>query len=107
MMAVIRLRGSIGRKKPILDTMKILNLGRKNTLVIVPNTPVYLGMLKKIRSFVTYGELSKELETKFAGKKIIRLMPPRKGFKSLKNDYPRGDLGYRGEAINDLIKRMM
>lgn len=107
MMAVIRLRGSIGKKKPILDTMKILNIERKNTLAIVPNTPVYLGMLKKVRSFVTYGELSKELQAKFAGKKVIHLKPPKKGFKSLKLDYPKGDLGYRGEAINDLIKRMM
>ncbi|MCY3411216.1 MAG: 50S ribosomal protein L30 [Candidatus Heimdallarchaeota archaeon] len=38
---------------------------------------------------------------------VFRLSPPRKGFKSLK--YPiskKGDLGYRGESINDLIARM-
>lgn len=38
---------------------------------------------------------------------VFRLSPPRKGFKSLKYSfYLHGDLGYRGEAINDLINRM-
>ncbi len=38
---------------------------------------------------------------------LFRLSPPRKGFKSLKYSYNmKGDLGYRGEAINDLINRM-
>ncbi|MFV2013803.1 MAG: 50S ribosomal protein L30 [Candidatus Heimdallarchaeota archaeon] len=38
---------------------------------------------------------------------VFRLSPPRKGFKSLKNPVNRrGDLGYRGEAINELIARM-
>lgn len=38
---------------------------------------------------------------------VFRLSPPRKGFKSLKYSYNmKGDLGYRGEAINDLISRM-
>ena len=38
---------------------------------------------------------------------VFRLSPPRKGFKSLKNPVNRkGDLGYRGEAINELLARM-
>jgi large subunit ribosomal protein L30 len=40
-------------------------------------------------------------------KKVFRLHPPRKGFKSTKRpvmDF--GDLGYRGERINELILRM-
>ncbi|MHA2249877.1 MAG: 50S ribosomal protein L30 [Candidatus Kariarchaeaceae archaeon] len=38
---------------------------------------------------------------------VFRLSPPRKGFKSLKNPIQRkGDLGYRGEAIIELIARM-
>ncbi|MHA2090458.1 MAG: 50S ribosomal protein L30 [Candidatus Kariarchaeaceae archaeon] len=38
---------------------------------------------------------------------VFRLSPPRKGFKSLKNPINRrGDLGYRGAAIIDLVARM-
>ena len=41
-------------------------------------------------------------------KPLFRLHPPRKGFKSVKNPVTRGgDLGYRGEAINDLLEKMM
>ena len=41
-------------------------------------------------------------------KPIFRLHPPRKGFKSVKNPITRGgDLGYRGEKINELLARMM
>lgn len=41
-------------------------------------------------------------------KKVFRLHPPKKGFKSIKKGYNQGgDLGYRGEAINKLIERMI
>lgn len=41
-------------------------------------------------------------------KPVFRLHPPRKGFKgSIKKSFKSGGVtGYRGEAINDLIKRM-
>ncbi|MEM1696538.1 MAG: 50S ribosomal protein L30 [Desulfurococcaceae archaeon] len=42
-------------------------------------------------------------------KPVFRLHPPRKGFKgSTKRPYDQGgELGYRGSAINELIKRML
>ena len=42
-------------------------------------------------------------------KPIFRLHPPKKGFKGkVKRSYAAGGVtGYRGDAINDLIKRMM
>jgi len=42
-------------------------------------------------------------------KPIFRLHPPRKGFKrSVKKSYRiGGETGYRGEAINEIIKRMI
>jgi len=38
---------------------------------------------------------------------VFRLTPPSKGFKSVKEPYPRGDLGYRGKEINELLERMI
>jgi large subunit ribosomal protein L30 len=38
---------------------------------------------------------------------VFRLTPPSKGFKSIKEYYPKGDLGYRGKEINELIERMI
>ena len=42
-------------------------------------------------------------------KPVFRLHPPRKGYKgSVKKSYAAGgEAGYRGEAINDLIRRMI
>ena len=42
-------------------------------------------------------------------KPLFRLRPPKKGFKGkVKKSYAAGgELGYRGDAINDLLKRMV
>ena len=42
-------------------------------------------------------------------KSVFRLRPPKKGFKGkVKRSYAAGgELGYRGDAINDLLKRMV
>jgi len=50
------------------------------------------------------GVKAKDLEIK----PVFRLSPPSKGFKkSIKQHYPKGELGYRKEKINDLLKRMI
>jgi len=39
---------------------------------------------------------------------VFRLTPPSKGFKnSIKQHYPKGEQGYRGKEINELLKRMI
>ena len=38
---------------------------------------------------------------------VFRLNPPSKGYKSVRKFFPKGDLGYRGEKINELLKRMI
>jgi large subunit ribosomal protein L30 len=40
-------------------------------------------------------------------KPVFRLTPPSKGLKNVKEFYPKGDLGYRGKEINELLKRMI
>ncbi len=71
--------------------------------------------IKEHTSFKNIDDFAKALVDKKAQltdvpklKKFFRLHPPRKGFKSVKRGYnEKGDLGYRGEAINDLIVRMV
>lgn len=60
--AIIRIRGLAGIKKDIKDTLNILRLYRKNFCVIVSDSPNYIGMIKKIMSYVTYGEIDDETE---------------------------------------------
>ncbi len=58
--AVIRIRGSIGIREEIRDTFKLLRLYKKNYCIVIENTPHYIGMLKKIQHYATWGELNQE-----------------------------------------------
>lgn len=152
MFAVIRLRGSVGIRRDIEDTFKMLRLSAVNNCVIVPESVDYKGMVEKVHDFVTYGEISKEILVKMLQKRlrlsgnkkvdekvlkevtkfdsfekfadaliegkvklkdfekinsVLRLTPPSKGFKSIKEHYPKGDLGCRGKEINELLERMI
>ena|SRR3989344_3887330 len=55
--AVIRIRGSTGIKKEIKDTMGMLRLYNKNHCVIIDNSPNLIGMLRKVKDYVTWGEI--------------------------------------------------
>ncbi len=58
--AVIRVRGSVGVRRDIADTLKMLRLHKVNHCVIVPNTETYKGMLNKVKDYITYGEIDKD-----------------------------------------------
>ena len=139
--AVIRIRGEVGLKKPVKETLELLRLSHKNNCSVLTNTPSNQGMVRKVKDYVTWGEIDeatfKELVEKrgeeYLGpdqdsrgkidygrrfiiinnkryKKYFRLNPPRKGFglKGIKMPFKVGGaLGYRGEKINELIKRMI
>ncbi|MDE1823773.1 MAG: uL30 family ribosomal protein [Candidatus Micrarchaeota archaeon] len=130
--AVIRVRGTMGVRRSISETMSRLNLRRVNNMVVLYGTKSNIGMIMKCKDFVTFGEINQEtlgklLEKKeikhskediegiSSGKKAlkdlkampIRMHPPRHGYEGIKESYTSGGaLGYRGEKINDLIKRM-
>ncbi|MBU5537192.1 MAG: 50S ribosomal protein L30 [Candidatus Aenigmatarchaeota archaeon] len=69
--------------------------------------------LKPITGYNSYEELADDLMSgkvklsQFKVKPVIKLTPPSKGFKSIKQNYPEGDLGYRGNEINELLMRMI
>ena len=114
--AVIRIRGGRRIGRYIQETIDMLNLKNQHNLIIIPNKPSYVGMLKKAKDYITWGKISpkfkKELETKKSkgDSKVIRLHPPRGGFerKGIKAPFTMGGvLGDRGSAISDLIKRML
>ncbi|MCH8003467.1 MAG: uL30 family ribosomal protein [Nanoarchaeota archaeon] len=137
---IVRVRGLTGVKHDIDDTLKKLRLYNKNYCVIVPKTASYFGMIKKVKDYVTWGEIdentynaliekrSEEYKGRISdrkgrmkyekfidvnGKKIkkfFRLNSPRKGYgrKGIKVSFKNsGALDYRGDKINNLIKRMI
>lgn len=85
---------------------------------IVGNKPLTDDYLKKALSIDSIEELAKNIMErkiefhkldKYGIKPLFRLHPPSKGFRgSIKKPYKDGgELGYRGSAINELLKRMI
>ncbi|MEA2038188.1 MAG: 50S ribosomal protein L30 [Nanoarchaeota archaeon] len=58
--AVIRIRGNVNLSKGVKDTFKLLRLYRKNCCVVADDSPSFVGMIKKVKDYVTYGEISEE-----------------------------------------------
>ena len=152
MYAVVQVRGVVNTTHEIKDTLKMLRLHPVTHCVLVPDTPAYLGMIRKVKDFVAYGEvdagtlatllrtrgrltgdekLTDEYvrahtpyadidefaaalcsgETSFRDlveiKPVLRLHPPRKGYKTIKRTFQQGGaLGYYGPQINDLLYKM-
>jgi len=58
--AIIRIRGRVGIKPDIRETLNSLRLRRKNVCVVLNATREVLGMVKRIESYVTWGDIDKE-----------------------------------------------
>lgn len=142
MFAVVRVRGRVNLRKELKDTLRMLRLIRVNHCVLIRKDPKTEGMVKKVRDFVTWGEISDKTLEKLVSEKgrmigdrkldgnevksiftkikkvenvkeiegfkpVFRMNPPRKGYEGIKQAFPKGALGYRGEEINKLLERMM
>ncbi|MEM4230760.1 MAG: uL30 family ribosomal protein [Candidatus Pacearchaeota archaeon] len=60
MKAIIRIHGQVGLKKDIKETLNRLRLRKKYSCVILKESPVIMGMIKKVENFVAYGDIDKE-----------------------------------------------
>lgn len=61
MIAIIRIKGRTGIRKDFSETLDRLRLRRKFSCVLVENKKENLGMIKKIRNLVAFGEISDEM----------------------------------------------
>lgn len=82
LVVVVRIAGKTGLRKGVKDTFKMMRLYKKHTCVIIPNTENYQGMLKKVSSYVTWGEID-EPTLKLILQKRGRIM----GHKPLTDSY--------------------
>lgn len=58
--AVVRIKGNVRVPLIVQDTLERLNLSKKNNLVFLENKDSILGMVKKVKDYVTYGEVDKK-----------------------------------------------
>lgn len=117
--AIIRIKGMIGIKKEVAETLYRLRLRRKYACVVLEGSPELTGMLKKIRDFVAFGEISEETYKELVAKRgkkdaegnlkpFFRLHPARGGMETKKHfGVGKGVLGDNKEEINKLILRML
>ena len=56
-LAVVRVRGVINVKNDIRDTLTMLGLGRVNHCVLINESPESMGMLLKVKDYVTWGPI--------------------------------------------------
>ena len=146
-LAVIKIRSDIGKSRDISEGLRVLGLKKLHSCVLVNNSPVNKGILTKIESVVTYGEIDSKTLSKLFMKKgkisnkkditaseqeisvfsdaflknekklsdigiknMFHLHPPVKGFERKGKKVPfslKGAFGYRGQAINELLGRMI
>lgn len=113
--AVIRIHGQVGLRKEIVETFNRLRLRRKYSCIVLEGTKEELGMVKKVRDFVAYGEISDIVYKKLNEKRktkiknFYRLHPPRGGIDAKKHfgETNKAVLGDNREKINELVERML
>ena len=120
-MAVVLIRGTVSLSPDVKKALDLLMLRRKHCCVLLKNTESNMGQLFKLKDYITYGEIDestlKQLQDKRGDKQedgtlkpFYRLSPPKGGFnrKGIKKPYSIGGaLGYRGQEINTLLRRMI
>ena len=119
MIAIIRIKGDLHLDRDIRETLYRLKIRRKFACVVLEPTKENLGMIKKVKDFIafgniddkTYEDLVKKRGVKVNGKlkPFFRLHPPRGGMDSKMHfrETRKGVLGDNKEGINDLIRRML
>ena len=98
--AVIRIRGVVGRTYTIKKTVNLLRLNRTNHCVIIDNRPTYTGMLQKAKDVLTWGELTHD--------SVHNLLLKRgrlSGNKQITDEYIKNNSNF--SSIDDFIKKFL
>ena len=96
----IRIRGAVGTKRKILDTLKMLKMHKVNHGVLIWGIPSYIGMLVKCKDYIAYGEIDE--------KTLVRLLRVRGrvvGNKPLTDEYIKNLTEYKN--IKDFSKALL
>ncbi|MBD3352114.1 MAG: 50S ribosomal protein L30 [Candidatus Lokiarchaeota archaeon] len=98
---VIRVRGAPNMNYKIADTLRMLRLHKPNHCVVLYTDKTVLGMLKKVKDYVAYGEITKPTLIKLLRKRALI-----KGNKPLTEQHlkRKTDFGSINELANILMK---
>ncbi len=99
-LAVIQIRGLINAPAEVKSTLKMMNLTRANHCVILDDRPSYMGMIKKVDPWITWGEIDEATMVDLL-KKRGRLV----GDKKLTEEYLKENTKFSG--INEFVTAFM
>ncbi len=69
MIVVIRIKGKVGLRKDIDETLNRLRLRKKYSCVVLNENKESIGMIKKVKDIVAYGEINEETFLKLVEKR--------------------------------------
>ena len=70
MICLIRIRGEVGVRREIEETLNRLRLKKKYSCVVIANPKEeQLGMIKKVKDFVAFGEINSSMFEKLLEKR--------------------------------------
>ncbi len=90
LLAVIRLRSSIGLRHEAEETLGYLNLTRPHHAVIVDKRPAYQGMLQRAKDAITWGEIDAPTLSR-----LLRIRGRLEGNRPLSDDYLARHTSYK------------
>ncbi|MBD3253946.1 MAG: 50S ribosomal protein L30 [Candidatus Lokiarchaeota archaeon] len=95
----VRIRGSPGMKRKIMDTLSMLRMNKVNHGVLIWGEKSYMGMLRKCKDYIAYGEIDPTT--------LVRLLRVRgriEGNKPLTDEHLNNLTDYK--TIKDLAKAL-
>lgn len=69
MICIIRIKGRVGIDRDIEETFNRMNIRKKFYCTVIKPNPEKLGMIKKLRNFIAFGELNSETFEKLIEKR--------------------------------------
>ncbi|MEW5760016.1 MAG: 50S ribosomal protein L30 [Candidatus Thermoplasmatota archaeon] len=87
--ALIRVRGGINTSPQVKNTLRLLCLTRVNHCTIIPLTKEYEGMLRKVKDYITWGEIDEKTLTKLIKKRGFII-----GKKRITDEYMKENTNY-------------
>ncbi len=119
--AAVLIRGEQGMRREVRDALFALRLRNKHACVLLPDTALVRGQLRKCKDYIAYGMITAETKRLLEEKRglkdasgklkpFFRLHPPRGGYerKGVKKTFAEGGaLGDRGDRMDALVRRML
>lgn len=101
--AVVLVRGMIGLKHDVKETLKLLRLNHKNYCVVIEDNLVNKGMLRKVKDYITWGEIDEATFKQLAENRGQEYLGPEKDSKG-KIDYSNRFFVYNNKKLKKYFR---